>query len=296
MQKNLQQNFLAKVPLPTCVKGFCKETSYCDFLKEHRNQNNYMRIDIQNFFDSITEEQIRENLKDLVKTQEAITIITKLCTYEGFLPQGAVTSPMLSNIIFRRIDQRILKYCQKFDVIYTRYADDLLFSSNKIDFKKNKWFSKKVKYILRENGFKSNEAKKHIEEGKICLGGFVIENEISLSRNKLRNLNKITHYFKDKTKMDRYVVDKALIHESCLPGIAKLTIQDSRGKARIFHSIAELINYLCGYRAFLIEIIQANENPHPLKMKNLQNKIKQIEKIVYQFEIVYKQENKGEIN
>lgn len=286
MQKNLQKNFLSKVALPTCVKGFCKETSYCDFLKEHINKRYYMRMDIKDFFDSITEFQIHESLQDLVKSEDAIDIILKLCTYEGILPQGAVTSPMLSNIVFRRIDQRILKYCQKFDVTYTRYADDLLFSSNKINFKDNKWFYKKIKYILQENGFKSNYSKRHIEKDKLCLGGFVVQNEVNLSRKKLNNINKILYYFKDKNQKNKYVVDKNLVDENCIVEINKLKIIDNSGRQRWITTLPELINYLCGYRSFLIEVVNSNENIKTKKMKNLQNKIKQIEKVVKQINLI----------
>ena len=286
MQKNLQKNFLSKVLLPTCVKGFCNETSYCDFLNEHVNKRYYMRMDIKDFFDSITSVQVHDSLQDLVKTEDAIDIIVKLCTYEGFLPQGAVTSPMLSNIVFRRIDQRILKYCQKFDITYTRYADDLLFSSNKIDFKSNKWFYKKIKYILQQNGFKSNYSKRHIEQDKLCLGGFVVKNEVTLSRKKLNNINKILYYFKDKSKKDRYVVDNKLVNEKCIQHINSLKILDNRGRPRLITGLPGLINYLCGYRSFLIEVINSNENINNKKIKNLQNKIKQIEKVVKQINLL----------
>ncbi len=285
MQKNLQRNFLAKVELPVCVKGFCKDTSYGDFLKEHTNKKYYMRMDIKDFFSSIKEAQIQESLKDIVKTQDAMKIIIKLCTYEGYLPQGAVTSPTLSNIVFRRIDQRILKYCQKFNITYTRYADDLLFSSNKIDFRNNKWFYKKIKYILQENGFKSNYSKRHIEQDKICLGGFVVKEEINLSRNKLKNINKILYYFKDKSKDSKYCIDKNLINDNCLSGINKMNITDSKGKKRWLTTVPELINYLCGYRSFLIGIVNSNEDTNSKKMKNLKSKIKNIEKVVKSLQI-----------
>ena len=280
MQKNLQKNFLSKIELPVCVKGFCKDTSYSDFLKEHTNKKYYMRMDIKDFFGSIKEEKIQESLQDIVKTQDAVEMIIKLCTYEGCLPQGAVTSPTLSNIVFRRIDQRILKYCQKFDIIYTRYADDLLFSSNKIDFKNNKWFYKKIKYILQENGFKSNYSKRHIEQDKICLGGFVVKEEINLSRNKLKNINKILYYFKDKSKDNKYCIDKDLLKDNYLDEINRMYITDNKGKRRWIRTIPELVNYLCGYRSFLIGIVNSNEDTNTKKMKNLKNKIKNIEKIV----------------
>lgn len=166
-----------------------------------------------------------------------------------------------------------------------KYADDLLFSSNKIDFKNNKWFYKKIKYILQENGFKSNYSKRHIEQDKICLGGFVVKEEINLSRNKLKNINKILYYFKDKNKDNKYCIDKNLINVKCLNGINRMNITDSKGKRRWIRTIPELVNYLCGYRSFLIGIVNNNEDMNTKKMKNLKNKIKNIEKIVKSLQI-----------
>lgn len=286
IQKNIQKNFLAQIQIPICAKGFYKETSYCDFLKEHVDKKYYMRMDIKEFFDSITVDQIYENLQDIVKSDDAIRLILGICTYHGILPQGAVTSPMLSNIVFRRIDQRILKYCQKFDVIYTRYADDLLFSSNSIDFKNKKWFYKKIKYILQENGFKSNYSKRRMETEKLSLGGFVVGQEITLSRRKLNNINKILYYFKDKENDMKYTVDKNLVNINCLQDINELGIICNNGRERKFENMLQLINYLCGYRSFLIEIINSNDDNKSRKMKNLQNKINQIEKVIKQINLI----------
>lgn len=286
IQKNIQKNFLAQIKIPICAKGFYKETSYCDFLKEHVGKKYYMRMDIKDFFDSITVDQIYENLQDIVKSIDAIRLILGICTYHGVLPQGAVTSPMLSNLVFRRIDQRILKYCQKFDVTYTRYADDLLFSSNSIDFKNKKWFYKKIKYILQEKGFKSNYSKRRMEIEKLSLGGFVVEEEITLSRKKLNNINKILYYFKDKENNTKYTVDKNLVNTNCLQDINELGIMCNNGKERKFENMSQLINYLCGYRSFLIEIINSNDDSKSRKMKNLKNKINQIEKVVKQINLI----------
>ncbi len=280
MQKNIQKNFLSKIPLPMCVKGFRKKSSYADFLKIHTNQKFYMRIDIKDFFGSITERQIRENLLEFVKTEQAMESIIDLCTYNGTLPQGAVTSPVLSNIIFRRIDQRITKYCQKLNVIYTRYADDLIFSSNQINFKVQKWFYKKIKYILKENGFQINEKKMRKQEQMLTLNGFVVNEEISLSRKKLNNINKIIYCFKDKKHEGKYKVDNTFIKQNWLEKINEMELKDKNGGNIIFSDSFEFINYLCGYRSFLLEIAYANNEFNNKKVKQTIHKVEQIQKII----------------
>lgn len=280
IQKNIQKNFLSKIPLPVCVKGFCKETSYVHFLKTHKNKKFYMRIDIKDFFDSIKLEQIRDNLEEYVKNEEALDTLIDLCTYEDSLPQGAITSPSISNIVFRRIDQRITKYCQKVDVEYTRYADDLVFSSNIIDFKNKKWFLKKIRYILRENGFLINKDKIRKQEKRLSLNGFVINDQISLSRKKFSNINRIIYYFKNKEAKGRYKVDNALKEKNWLGEINDLRLVNSKNKILSFESDYHFINYLCGYRAFILEIANEIQEENNRKKKQLLHKVGQIEKII----------------
>ena len=276
MQENILHNFLAKVQLPLCAKGFVKHNSYINYLQEHINKKFYMRMDIKNFFDTITIQQIEESLSEFIKTPKVLNYLVELCTLNDKLPQGAVTSPDVSNIIFRRIDQRITKYCQKFDINYTRYADDLLFSSNKLNFKEEKWFYKKVKYILKENGFESNYSKRHMESKKMCLGGYVIEKDIHLSRKKLKVLNTILYYFKDKSNSNKYVIDSTILKRDYIDEINKMQIKDGRNSKKIFSNKMELINYLCGYRSFLISIVKNNDN----SKKSLIKKIMQIEILI----------------
>lgn len=280
LQKNLLERFFLKVPLPICVKGFCKEESYNTFLQAHIGKKYYMRLDIQNFFDSITMEKIEEELKSLVTDKEAIEIIIDICTLNGILPQGAVTSPAISNIIFRRIDQRILKYCQAFDVDYTRYADDMMFSSDHIDFYKNKSFYRKIAYILRQNGFKLNFSKRHIEQNQIALSGFVVKEEVSLSRKKMKNINTILYYFKNKDFPNKYKIDKSVFKRDWLQEINELNLTNKKGDKKVFKNKEALINYLAGYRAFLIGIVRTSQPIENAKINNLNTKIKKIENIL----------------
>lgn len=279
-QKNILKNFLSKIPLPVCVKGFCIGGSYSEFLNAHKNQKYYLRIDIKDFFDSITEAQIIANLHEYVKSSSVLLAIVELCTYYGVLPQGAVTSPTLSNIIFRRIDQRITKYCQKVNVIYTRYADDLIFSSNNIDFKNQKWFYKKIKYILKQNGFKINTKKNNIQNEKLVLNGFVVKSEISLSRKKLNNINKIIFYFKDKSHTGSYEVEQFTDNPKWFSDIDKLGLKDKNNKDIRFSTKYEFINYLCGYRSFLLGVLHANGEMKNKKVKSIRHKVEQIQKII----------------
>ena len=140
LQQRLLINFLDKQDLPVCVKGFRKGESYYSFLSEHIGAKYYLRVDIESFFPSITDDCIKNGLSSLLVCNSSeekgklLDLVCDIVTLDGTLPQGACTSPMVSNLIMAKVDQRITKYCQVFGVRYTRYADDLLFSSNTFDF------------------------------------------------------------------------------------------------------------------------------------------------------------------
>ena len=168
LQNNLNKNLLSRIPLSKAAVGFVKGKSYQEYLRPHCGKRFHMRLDIRHFFDNVTEEQVVKSLEEFVQDEEIRINIGQITTLNGCLPQGAVTSPAMSNIVFRQIDQRILKYCQAIrtvkkernieydDIIYTRYADDMMFSSDYLDFRKKLSFYKMIKYILLENGFHLN--------------------------------------------------------------------------------------------------------------------------------------------
>ena len=262
LHKNLVKNFFSKIPLPTPTKGFIEGESYNTYLIAHCNHKYYMRVDIKSFFDTITREQIQNELVEFVKLEEVRNVIGDLCTLEGVLPQGTVASPVLSNIVFRRLDQRILKYCQAYGVTYTRYADDMMFSSNKVDFKEKRFFYHMIAKILRDNGFKSNYSKKRTEEMGIALSGFVVKEDVHLSRKKMKNINKILYFFrKDKVLGNtKFIIDESIkIDDNLIRSINDLKLEAGTRSYKEFRNKNELVNYLCGMRAYIIGVIKVNE-------------------------------------
>ena len=224
LQKNLSENILSKhILFPDCVYGFLRERSYEDFLYAHiseRKDRVLFRLDIRDFFDSIRYKDLQEALEYYISpecgAEEKKKILDLLCqtvTLNHHLVQGAVTSPLLSNLVFRSLDIRIMRYCQNSGVCYTRYADDLLFSvetegilrisrlneqSPKKEIRKcldayiNR-FIKRIAAIISEKGFALNYAKTVRGIGELSLGGFVIGNEVRLARKKQHKLNKILY-------------------------------------------------------------------------------------------------------
>lgn len=296
LQKALCQNFLDKIPLPTPAIGFVKEESYLTFLKPHIGKAHYLRLDIQGFFDSITAEMIRQCFDEFFSETEPenLTDFLNLCTFNGHLPQGAVTSPAISNIVFRQIDQRILKYCQSFnflyrgkqkqaeDICYTRYADDLLFSSNQLDFSDDAYFLGMISGILQSKGFRLNRDKVKYSRKKISLSGFVVSDNVHLSRKKLFSLNKLI-YFLGKTEVygsKKYRVRNSFFREpGWLEQINQLGLTKGHGDTLYFENPQNFLDYLCGYRSFLLSVLKANDTTDA-NMQQLSKKAKKLELII----------------
>ena len=108
------------------------------------------------------------------------------------LPQGAPTSPMLSNIAMKNFDDNIGKWCEKRGIVYTRYCDDLTFSSDKPLYHV---FSK-VKAMLEYDGFEINERKTHFirSTARQEVTGIVVNEKMSIPREYKRNLRQQVYY------------------------------------------------------------------------------------------------------
>lgn len=277
LQKKLLSNFLEKQPLPVCVKGFNKGGSYKEYLSCHIGAKYFLRIDIENFFPSITDRQIKKGFDSCitcnseVDKEKLFNLLCDIVTLNGSLPQGACTSPAISNLVMTTIDQRILKYCQTLGICYTRYADDLLFSSQIFDFKKKKWFLKKIKHILGSQNLRVNYSKIKYGIDSLILNGYVISNyEIRLSRSRLSDIRHVCVFIKNK-----YSSSKA--ESIFLREINQMTLKHRDLIKYPFNWMFQVIQYLCGYRAFLISFID-DFNSTTSFQKSLRRLISQIER------------------
>lgn len=108
--------------------GFVRGRSIVDNARPHVERGVVINLDLADFFPSITGERVVTALRGLGWDAEAATILSRICTSEGHLPQGAPTSPAISNLVCRRLDERLTRLVERFDGRYTRYADDITIS------------------------------------------------------------------------------------------------------------------------------------------------------------------------
>lgn len=260
LQSRLSKYFFQNIPIPDGIYGFVKGASYRDFLLPHRNTGKsdryYLRIDIDSFFDSITTKLLNETLSYYFKTTDEVSNSTllkntvDLLTLNDALPQGAVTSPVVSNIVFRQLDLRIKRYCDKLNITYTRYADDMLFSSES-KFLNEDYFMKKIYWILKSKNFKINYSKIRKSINEISLNGFVVGENIRISRKKKSDISNALFLFQSggQPKNIKQYIDRL--------NLANLNYRVSK-----FDNKSSVINYLTGYRSFLIDWIPENDEEY----------------------------------
>ncbi|GEM_PF-5018260 len=115
------------------LRHYFKEVRVSKSVREcaslHCGKKWLMKLDIKDFFNSITEEQIKNVIKEYAGSNDA-EYVFKMCTLDEKLPTGAPTSPCIANLVLSEFDSNIEKVCKRLGVSYSRYMDDLFFSTD----------------------------------------------------------------------------------------------------------------------------------------------------------------------
>jgi hypothetical protein len=186
------------------ITGFVQDKSIKQNSKLHLKKEWVVNIDIKDFFPSITSDLITKYLSE--DSEFNNNKIIDICCYEGRLPQGSPCSPIIANLIaYWILDPEIVKIAEEEGFIYSRYADDLTFSTDKIiDRNKVKEVVNKiVKQINLTKVFKVNPAKvniKHRSQKQIVTGILVNNNESKIPKKITNKLRAILHTHKMQNK------------------------------------------------------------------------------------------------
>lgn len=142
---------------PQSVHGFVKKYSIITNAAEHVENKIVVNVDIKDFFKSISKKQVKELFDSLNFQSKISKFLSELTTVEDVLPTGFSTSPVISNYVCISMDLVFERLCKAKVINYTRYADDMTFSSNVVLPSKNV-----IAEVLNRCGFKLNESKFHI--------------------------------------------------------------------------------------------------------------------------------------
>ena len=192
IQRNILNHVLKGLSISKYATAYVKKRSLRDNASVHVGKEIVLKLDIKNFFGNIHFEDLYRVLPNSLFPPSIKVLLLKLCTYEDCLPQGAPTSPYLSNLVMRHFDDYIGDYCEKKNISYTRYSDDLTFSGNM-----DVWELKKiVQSFLDAMGFSLNEEKTKIlrKNTKQTVTGVVVNEKINSSKSYRRKIRQEMYY------------------------------------------------------------------------------------------------------
>lgn len=192
IQKNILNHVLKGLSVSKYATAYVNGKSIKDNVYEHVDKKIILKLDIKDFFDNITFLHIYNALPNYLFPPALKVLLIKLCTYKDYLPQGAPTSPYLSNLVMKRFDDYIGKYCFDKDISYSRYSDDLTFSG---DFEVKKMINK-VDAFLNEMGFSLNTRKTRVlrKNQKQIITGIVVNKKVNTSKNYRKDIRQKMYY------------------------------------------------------------------------------------------------------
>jgi retron-type reverse transcriptase len=131
VQRSIADNILTQYRISRYAAAYKPGSSVQRNAKHHVGKKKLLKLDIEGFFDHILYSRVKESVFGKEKFSEPIRILlTMLCYYKDSLPQGAPTSPAITNIIMYDFDETVGAFCCDKGISYTRYCDDMTFSGD----------------------------------------------------------------------------------------------------------------------------------------------------------------------
>ncbi|MBR2044407.1 MAG: retron St85 family RNA-directed DNA polymerase [Clostridia bacterium] len=192
-QRIIYNEILKNLPVSKYAKAYKKGVHLQDNASPHVGKKYILKIDITDFFGSIT---FREVYSAAFNTRyfprHVGYVLTVLCCKDEALPQGAPTSPALSNLVMKGFDENIGKWCEARGISYTRYCDDMTFSSDEPLYH----VYKKVTSLLEEADFSVNQSKTKFitNASRQSVTGLTVNQKVSVNREYKRTLRQELHY------------------------------------------------------------------------------------------------------
>ena len=200
MQQYINQFILSNIPIHEKAFGFIKEKSIYDNARIHINQECILNIDLDNFFGTINSKQVYSVFLKMGYADNLCVDFTKICTAAlddksllPILPQGAPTSPTLSNIRALQLDKRLDTYAKKNDLVYSRYADDITFSGLRENLPKISFLKK----VIEGEGFRLNNSKIRLyteKSNKRIVTGLLVDTSVRIPKKFKKEIFRHLHF------------------------------------------------------------------------------------------------------
>lgn len=193
IQKNILHHVLAELPVSAYAKAYQPHTSILDNARPHAGARQILKLDTKGFFDHISYFMVYRYAFPAVYYPPAVrTVLANLCCYRDMLPQGAPTSPAVSNLVMKPFDEYMGDWCRERQIQYTRYCDDMTFSGE-FDSREVK---NKVRGFLAAYGLELNEKKTRVMKNcqRQTVTGIVVNEKPQASRAYRRKLRSDVYY------------------------------------------------------------------------------------------------------
>ena len=193
VQKRITEVLLIHMPVSRYAKAYRYGSSTLRNAKHHVGRQVVLKLDILHFFDSIRYSTVKNKVfPEVIYAEPLRILLTMLCYYKDALPQGASSSPAITNILLYEFDEQSGQWCRERGIAYTRYCDDMTFSG---DFEP----AELIRFIrpeLKKLGFLLNEQKTRIQHPgqRQNVTGIVVNEKMSIPADYRRKLRQELYY------------------------------------------------------------------------------------------------------
>jgi hypothetical protein len=271
VQNWIKTNILDEVSIHDSANGFIKGRSIISNAEKHIGKELILNLDLYRYFDTITENRVYGILKKLGYTEKLSFDMARLLCRQptnsywrdvkkenrfkkkfikskpAIIPQGAPTSPVISNIIANKLDESFSKYALICNLEYTRYADDITFSGNR----KDMLSLSVIKNIIRQQGFTINIKKtKYVDHyKKQTVTGLTVNNGVFVNKEIINLIKQELYYclkygYKNHLEFKRnkgFPIKTG--YKDWLLGIISFIYSVEKGKGEKFYSMFNQIDW-----------------------------------------------------
>lgn len=254
--------------LDRIAHGFKRKRSIITNARWHRNRRYVFNVDIEDFFGSINFGRVRGYFiadRSFRLQPKVATLLAQIACFENALPQGSPCSPIISNLIGHIIDIHIAKLSGRVGCTYTRYADDLTFSTNKSPFpdqiarqtaeNRHSWLAgRELCHVVAKCGFALNPNKTRMQyrDSRQEVTGLIVNRKINVRREYRHTVRAMVH---------RIFTTGSFDFEHSTPGnIGAATIQKTPGRPSQLHGMLGFIDGVDLYNKKISPLVKGSNN------------------------------------